>query len=155
LLLIGLTGCRDEARKPAAHAATSISSAADQCTPAIDVIAPSKVPKDVAHWADGRPVVGVGHLWTVRSALDVPPDRQQNSWVLKFPWYTRPFGLPRIDGHRLDGEGTFHSSAGRADDSSGTWVASLLEFSDAGCWEVDARYSDTAWLRFRILVGPR
>ena len=111
------------------------------------------MPKDVARWAQGRAVVGRRHLWTVRSALDVPPDRRPNGWLLKFPWYTRPFGLPRIDGRRLDGAGTFHASVNRADDQSGTWVASTLEFSDAGCWEVAARFFDTKAMRFRIRVG--
>jgi hypothetical protein len=125
-----------------------------ECAAGIEVVDPEKVPEDVARWSSGRPVVGAAHLWTVRSAIDVAPLHLENGWRLKFPWFTRPFGLPRIDGRRLDGDGAFHADANDATDQNGTWVASILEFSEPGCWEVSARYYDDNVLRFRVRVGP-
>jgi hypothetical protein len=122
------------------------------CRPGIGTVPKNEVPLPVFGWAQGAPVVGGGELWTIRSAIAVPAIHEQGTWLLKFPWFTRPFGLPQINGRRLDGPGTFRSDAGRADDQTGTWVASSLEFSVPGCWEVTARF-DNAKLSFRILVG--
>jgi hypothetical protein len=128
------------------------------CLPGIRTVPKNEVPLDVFAWAHGAPVVGHGELWTIRSAIDVPatyvpglhpvPSR----WFLKFPWFTRPFGLPRISGRRLDGPGTFRSDVGRADDQRGAFVVSSLDFSGPGCWEVTARF-DLVTISFRILVG--
>jgi hypothetical protein len=98
------------------------------------------VPSDVTRWAQGAPVIGEGSLWTTRSATEVPPVFQDGSWHLKFPWYLRPPGLPSITGHRIDGLGVFHADASQAVDVNGTWVASYLQFSSVGCWEVTGRY---------------
>ena len=54
----------------------------------------AREPHDVAAWAQGRPVVGEGSLWTIRSAVSVHPVQYGTGWHLKFPWYTRPNGLP-------------------------------------------------------------
>jgi hypothetical protein len=68
------------------------------------------------------------------------------------PWFTRPFGIPTIAAHRLDGSGTFHATANEAFDQNGKWVASLLVFSTAGCWEVTGRYHAST-LRFEARIG--
>jgi len=115
-------------------------------------------PRDVADWSIGAPVVGSAHLWTARSALDVQAVHDSNVWRLKFPWFTRlPFGLPQIDGRRIDGPGTFHSDVNKATSPDGTdWVASSLEFSEPGCWEITARYYDpTLPLTFRVEIGAK
>jgi hypothetical protein len=95
--------------------------------------------------------VGDSALWTIRSAIDVPGSHQSNIWRAKFPWYTRPFGLPTITGRRLDGTGTFRADAHPATDSRGTWVVSSLEFSRPGCWEVISRYGSSS-IRFRMHI---
>jgi hypothetical protein len=77
---------------------------------------------------------------------------------LKFPWFTRsPFGLPQIDGRRIDGPGTFHADVNKATSPDGTdWVVSSLEFSEPGCWEITARYYDpTLPLTFRLEIGAK
>ena len=130
---------------------TSTSPNATTCAASISVVPRAKVPHDVAAWAHGAAVVGNGALWTIRSAINVSPDHQQSVWRLKFPWYTRPFGLPTITGRRLDGVGIFHADANPATDSRGTWVVSSLEFSQAGCWQVTSRYR-TSTIRFRVRV---
>ena len=99
------------------------------------------VPADVAAWAGDRDVIGSGALWTARSSTAVAPIPLDGGWYLKFPWYTRPHGLPEITGRRLDGPGTFHADVNNATDSRGTWVVSGLSFSTAGCWEITARYA--------------
>jgi hypothetical protein len=121
------------------------------CAPGIDAVPKARVPRDVADWAGGAPVVGHGALWTIRSAIAVAPDHQAAGWLLKFPWDTRPFGLPTISGRRLDGPGAFHADAHPATDSRGTWVVSSLIFSGPGCWEVTGRYRAST-MRFRIHV---
>jgi hypothetical protein len=125
---------------------------APTCTASVKIVPQALVPRDVAAWADGSAVVGHGALWTIRSAIDVNGTRLPNGvWLLKFPWFTRPFGLPTISGRRLDGKGTFHANADPATDSRGTWVVSSLEFSHTGCWQVTGRYR-TSTLRFRVHV---
>ena len=110
------------------------------------------VPPDVAAWAGGRAVVGQGSVWTIRSAIAVAPNHQQDHWYLKFPWYLRPSGIPAITGRRTDGSGTFRADANLATDSRGTWTVSGLEFSSPGCWEVTARYKNSA-LTVTIFFG--
>jgi hypothetical protein len=116
------------------------------------------VPPDVAAWAQGAPVVGGGALWTVRSAIDVPavsvrtPNAPRDVWLLKFPWLTRPSGLPTIAGRRLDGPGGFAFDVHRAIGGRGAFVTSSLTFTVPGCWEVNARFGG-ATISFRILVG--
>lgn len=107
-------------------------------------VATESVPPDVAAWAHGVPVVGHDAVWTIRSAIDATPDLRNGHWYLKFPWYLRPPGIPAITGRRLDGQGTFSADANLAYDASGTWTVSGLSFSAAGCWEVTARYHDSA-----------
>jgi hypothetical protein len=124
-----------------------------ECTVIPPTVPAAEVPSDVSKWADDKPVIGERELWTIRSAPAVRANRQPDgSWLLKFPWFTRPFGIPTFAGGRLDGPGTFHGNGDQAIDQSGVWVASSLEFSAAGCWEVTARYQ-TAAITFRILVG--
>jgi hypothetical protein len=91
-------------------------------------------------------------LWTVRSLLSRAPTLDQGTWRTKIAWFTRPFGIPRFGGRRLDGAGTFHGEGNAATDQHGTWVASSLEFSAAGCWEVTVSYENTK-IVVRILVG--
>jgi hypothetical protein len=123
------------------------------CDPHVAVTPATDVPADVASWAQGAPVVGSGELWTVRSAIVNPSASQPDgTWLLKFPWFTRPFGLPRIVGRRLDGGGSFHADANAATDARGRWISSSLVFSAAGCWEVTGRF-DRATISFRTLVG--
>lgn len=121
------------------------------CAVSISVVPRAKVPHDVAAWAQGAAVVGNGALWTIRSAIDVPGSHQSNIWRVKFPWYTRPFGLPTITGRRLDGTGTFHADANPATDARGTWVVSSLEFSRPGCWQITSRYGSST-IRFNMHI---
>jgi hypothetical protein len=124
-----------------------------ECRSDVRTVAAANVPSDVRAWSGGRAVIGGGELWTARSAVIAVRNRQPDgSWLLKFPWFTRPFGLPRLEGRRLDGQGTFRGDANEAIDQRGKWVVSSLEFSTAGCWEVTARY-DRAKITFRVLVG--
>ena len=123
-----------------------------ECETGVETVPANEVPSDVAAWAGGEPVVGHGELWTARKLLSLAPTEDNGIWRAKIAWFTRPFGIPRIDGRRLDGPGTFHASADRADDQRGTWVASGLEFSQPGCWEVTASF-DNSEIVFRILVG--
>jgi len=112
----------------------------------------SVVPRDVAAWAQGRAVVGQGSLWTTRAAVGVPPRPDGTGWLLKFPWLTRPNGLPRIDGRRLNGPGVFHYDVNRAYDARGAFNTSTLRFSSAGCWQVTGRYGSST-VRFQLRVG--
>jgi hypothetical protein len=130
---------------------TSSSPSATTCAASIPVVPRAKLPHDVAAWAQGAVVVGNGALWTTRSAIDVPGSHQSNIWRVKFPWYTRPFGLPTITGRRLDGTGTFHADANSATDSRGTWVVSSFEFSRPGCWQVTSRYRGST-IRFNMHI---
>ena len=99
-----------------------------------------------------QPVVGSGALWTIAAALHLPGNHQLRGWVIKMPWFTRPFGIPAIAARRLDGIGTFHATADEAIDENGKWVASNLIFSTAGCWEVTGRYRAST-LRFEARIG--
>lgn len=122
------------------------------CAAGVTTVPKSQVPADVARWAGGAAVVGQGALWTIRSAIDVPPSHQRNgSYLLKFPWYTRPFGLLSISGHRVDGPGTFRSDEAEATDAYGRWVASTFTFSQPGCWEVTGRYHRSS-IRFHLRI---
>jgi hypothetical protein len=142
-------------QSPSSTATTSTSPSATTCAASISVVPRAKVPHDVAAWAQGA-VVGNGALWTRRANIDVPGSHQSNIWRVKFPWYTRPFGLPAITGRRLDGTGTFHAEANPATDSRGTWVVSSLEFSRPGCWQVTGRYrSSTIRFRMHILANAQ
>jgi hypothetical protein len=123
-----------------------------ECATGVMAVPKTDVPLEVYGWADGAPVVGHGELWTVRSLLSQTPTRDGGVWRVKIAWFTRPFGIPRIDGRRLDSPGTFRADANEATDARGTWVASLLEFSRPGCWEVTARFG-LSKVVFRILVG--
>jgi hypothetical protein len=157
---VAVSGRNDNARvsvgqSSSSTATTSSSPSATTCAASISVVARAKVPHDVAAWAQGAAVVGNGALWTVRSAIDVPGSHQSNIWRVKFPWYTRPFGLPTITGRRLDGTGTFHAHANPATDARGTWVVSSFEFSRPGCWQVTSRYgSSTIRFNMHILANP-
>lgn len=112
----------------------------------------AREPHDVVEWARGKPVFGEGSLWTIRSAVSVPGVQYGNGWHLKFPWYTRPNGLPRIEGRRLDGPGTFHYDVNLAFDARGSFNTSTLDFSVPGCWQITGQYR-TSRLRFNLSVG--
>ncbi|HXQ60957.1 MAG TPA: hypothetical protein VN796_01415 [Acidimicrobiales bacterium] len=116
-------------------------------------VAAAKVPASVARWARGAPVIGSGSLWTIRSALDVRPDFRNGRWLLKFPWYLRPPGVPEITGRRIDGRGAFHADDSQAVDAHGVWDASSLQFSVGGCWEITGRFHAST-LTVRIRVPP-
>jgi hypothetical protein len=130
----------------------STTTVAAQCDANVAVPA-ADVPSDVAAWASGRPVIGGGALWSPLLATRVGVSVNGTSYDLKFPWFTKPVGLPRIDARRLDGASSFHADANLATDARGTWVSSTLQFSAPGCWAVTARYSGST-LRFRIAVAP-
>jgi hypothetical protein len=133
---------------------TPVGARVTACATPVVAVAAAKVPHDVEAWAGGAPVVGKGALWTIRSAFGtrgaVYPG---HGWLVKFPWFTRPFGLPRIDAKRIDGPGTFRAGVDRAVDESGTFVTSSLVFSAPGCWEITSRFDDSV-VRFRLEVGP-
>ena len=112
----------------------------------------SVIPRDVAAWAQGRAVVGEGSLWTTRAAVGVPPRPDGTGWLLKFPWLTRPNGLLRIDGRRLNGPGVFHYDVNRAYDARGAFNTSTLRFSTAGCWQITGCYGSST-VRFQLRVG--
>jgi hypothetical protein len=146
------SACSSGAHRSVPTGLRPASTIAGTCVLGIDRVPASEVPRDVAAWANDRAVIGAGALWTERSALAVPPHYQQGAWYLKFPWYTRPFGLPTVTARRVDGPGMFWFSANRATDATETWVASNLVFSTTGCWEVTSSYRNSS-LRFRIRVG--
>jgi hypothetical protein len=124
-----------------------------ECAVIPPAVPAADVPSDVSAWAHGGPVIGERELWTVRSAPAVQINPQPDgTWLLKFPWFTRPFGIPTFTGARLDGPGTFRGNGDQAIDQRGVWVVSSLEFSTPGCWEVTARYQTSA-ITFRILIG--
>jgi hypothetical protein len=122
------------------------------CATSINPVPVADVPADVAVWAVGTPVIGQGALWTILSAIGVPGRHDSTGWHLKFPWYTRPNGLPQVDGRRLDGSGTFQFDVNRAFAANGAFVTSTLDFSVSGCWEVTGRFGGST-LRFDLDVG--
>lgn len=154
LLLAGASvgACSSRHGTPNA-AAPAASTPAAACATPIGPATAGGIPPDVAAWAHGVPVIGGGALWTIRSAVDVAATAYRAGWHLKFPWYTRPNGLPKIEGRRLDGSGTFSYDVNTAYDSTGPFVTSTLDFSDPGCWEVTGRF-DNSMLQFRLRVGP-
>jgi hypothetical protein len=109
-------------------------------------------PHDVALWAHGEQVIGEGSLWTVRSATSVHGVQYGTGWHVKFPWFTRFNGVPRIEGRRIDGPGTFSYDVNRAYDARGAWNTSTLDFSVPGCWQVTGQFGASTVL-FRLSVG--
>lgn len=157
LLVVGIVGVGVRAiEDPPVRVSTAPSTAAPRrdvpCLTGVKTVPAKDVPADVARWADDAAVVGGGELWTVRSLLSLEPTFQSGVWHAKIGWFTKPFGVPRFSGRRLDGPGTFHGDGTAATNASGTWVASGLDFSAEGCWEVTASY-DTSQITFRLLVG--
>jgi hypothetical protein len=157
-LLVIVAGCTASHPRSAISTSTSTSTTATHhitgvrpCVATMTAVPPDRVPRDLAHGQ--QPVVGSGALWTVAAALQPHAMiRQLRGWVIKMPWFTRPFGIPAITARRLDGIGTFHATASEAIDQNGRWVASNLIFSTAGCWEVTGRYHAST-LRFEIRIG--
>jgi hypothetical protein len=137
-------GARSAATSTAATATT-------KCVASIEPVH-ARIPHDVAAWAQDKPVIGEGSLWTIRSAISVPSVQYGQGWHLKFPWYTRPNGVIQIHGRRLDGPGTFQFDVNLAWDARGKFDTSTLDFSVPGCWEVTGRYG-TSSLRFDLSVG--
>lgn len=160
LLLVACSPATKAASKPPPSSSTPTSAGAivgdspTACSTPIRTVAAASAPPDVRAWAHGQGVVGAGALWAIRTAFDVAGTPYQHGWLVKFPWFTRPFGLPRIDARRLDGPGRFRSSVNAAIDEAGTFVTSSLVFSTAGCWEVTSRFDDSV-VRFRLRVGAR
>lgn len=152
-LAVIVAGCsashHSSATPTSATTTTVLAAAARPCTRTLTAVPPDRVPHDVAH---GRPVVGSGALWTIASALHLHGDHQLRGWVIKMPWFTRPFGIPLITARRLDGVGSFHATADEAIDQNGRWVASNLIFSTAGCWEVTSRFRGST-LRFELRIS--
>ena len=130
---------------------TTPSTAAVGCVAGIEPVRAGE-PQDVVAWAEGRPVIGEGSLWTIRSAINVHGVQYGTGWHVKFPWYTRPNGLLQIDGRRLDGPGSFTYDVNRAYDARGAFNTSTLNFSVPGCWQVTGRFG-TSTLRFNLSVG--
>jgi hypothetical protein len=144
---------RNDGPSPSVHTEPPASGSSHRACNQVPRPVPSAdVPGDVLAWAGGRDVIGSGALWTARSATAVAPTPLDGGWYLKFPWVTRPHGLPEITGRRLDGPGTFHADVNDATDSRGTWVVSGLYFSTAGCWEVTARYAGST-LTMNLAAG--
>lgn len=154
-LVVIVAGCSASHHSSAISTSTSTTATARAtgvrpCSSTMTAVPPDRVPRDLA---DGHePVVGSGALWTIAAALHLHGNHQPGGWVIKMPWFTRPFGIPAIAAQRLDGTGTFHATANEAIDQNGTWVASNLIFSTAGCWEVTARFHAST-LRFEVRVG--
>ena len=122
------------------------------CTSGPAAVAAESVPPDVAAWARGVPVVGHDAVWTIRSAIDAAPDLQNGHWYLEVSLV--PAASGHSDAHRSPTRrpGTFSADANLAYDASGTWTVSGLTFSAPGCWEVTARYQDSA-LTVRIVFA--
>src|SRR4029079_10874766 len=61
-------------------------------------VAADRVPTDIAAETSGRPGIGDRALWTVHSALTVPPvyDVEATELFLKFPWMRREPGALTI-----------------------------------------------------------
>jgi hypothetical protein len=160
MLLVACSPAPKAASKPRLSSTTPTSvgtivgASPKPCSTTIRTVPTARVPQDVRAWAHGQAVVGDGALWTIRRAFDVAGTPYQHGWLMKIPWFTRPFGLPRIDARRIDGPGTLRSSVNPATDEAGTFVTSSLMFSTAGCWEVTSRF-DGSVLRFRLQVGAR
>jgi hypothetical protein len=90
-------------------------------------------------------VIGNGALWTLRSALDVPPTRERDgTFSLKFPWFRAVAGWVDIAGHRVDGPGTFRADSPHSGYPPTGFVPSMLYFSGSGCWEVTGREAASA-----------
>jgi hypothetical protein len=158
ILLVACSPATKAASKPPPSSTTPTSTGAiagdspKPCSTRIRTVAAASAPQDVRAWAHGQGVVGAGALWTIRPAFDAGGTPYEHGWLVKFPWFTRPFGLPRIDARRIDGPGSFRSSVNAATAEAGTFVTSSLVFSTAGCWEVTSRF-DGSVLRFRVQVG--
>jgi hypothetical protein len=158
LLLTACSAPTKAVPKPVASSTSPTSVAAitgdsrKACATPIATVRPAEVPQAVRAWAHGQAVVGHGALWTLRGAIDNAGTPYERGWLFKIPWFTRPFGLPRIDATRLDGTGSFRPSVHRATDEAGTFVTSSLIFSTAGCWQVTSRFDDSV-VRFRLPVG--
>ncbi len=154
LLLVMVAGCSASHHRSATSTstttATSRATGVRPCASALTAVAPDRVPRDLAHGE--QPVVGSGALWTIEAALHLHGNHQPRGWVIKMPWFTRPFGIPLITARRVDGVGTFHATANEAIDQNGKWVASNLIFSTAGCWGVTARFRAST-LRFEARIG--
>ncbi len=154
-LLVIVAGCSASHHTSATPTSTSTTptsraAGARPCASAIPAVAPDRVPRDLAS-GDQR-VVGSGALWTIEGALHLHGNHQLRGWVIKMPWFTRPFGIPLITARRIDGVGTFRATADEAMDQNGKWVASNLIFSTAGCWAVTARFRAST-LRFDARIG--
>jgi hypothetical protein len=124
------------------------------CASGIGTTPAKDVPTDVRAWAHGKPVVGHGELWTLRSAIaaDTLMRNSRGEWWMKIEWFTRSFRQLTIFARRLDGAGGSRAGISRAADQNGTRFTSNVGFAGPGCWEVNARSKDSA-ITFRILVG--
>jgi hypothetical protein len=123
------------------------------CTRLPRPVPAADVPAPVAMWADGRPLVGTGSLWTARTVLRQRANRVEGGWRIKLGWYVHPAGPdatpPTLTARRIDGPGRATGEAGAATDQHGTWFASAITLPHAGCWQITATHgSDT--VRFRI-----
>jgi hypothetical protein len=126
----------------------------DPCASRVRPIGSAVVPAEVRAWAHNGPVLGGGRIWTQASALNVPAEFGSGIWALKFPWYLYPAtgGVPTLSGRRLDGPGHFRGTASAAlGGPAPRWVASGLDFSTLGCWQVTARYRGSS-LTLRLVV---
>jgi hypothetical protein len=131
-------------------------SAAEKCR-VLPAVPPSSVPTAVKEWSGGGPVIGSGAIWTGRipnRVLDQNPHTEEGPPRLKLGWYLHPArgDVPTITGRRINGSGTLTASAGPAISDGRTWVASTLDFSEPGCWEITAKYQDST-LEFRLRVA--
>jgi hypothetical protein len=107
VICLSVAGCSSSAHNATAPTSVGVTSTAVAvCDSGVEAVRPANVPSDVVVWASGKAVVGKGALWTVRSALDVPATYRHGVWSLKFPWYTRPFGLP--EGQRTAQRWSWH-----------------------------------------------
>jgi len=116
-------------------------------------VSAERVPPAVSQWASGRPVVGSGAVWTPRDNLLDEHRLIGGVARMKTGWYLRPAVGEDVTltGKRLDGPGDVQIGSGPAFSEGTWWVASTFSFSDAGCWQLTARYRGTT-LRVQLRV---
>ena len=128
---------------PGQQAATAAASMVNTLNPSLTN--PGLRPHDV--------VIGHGGLWVDKNAvLQRTPefDLQTSTWILrKFPWFRATTDPLTIQGHRIDGAGTFQATHPADADYSIGFIPSDLTFSTGGCWQITATI-DTTTIRFYI-----
>ena len=149
---VGVWNAQDSAVKVRTVPSTSSRAHEIGCETGVETVPANEVPSDVAAWADGEPVVGHGELWTARSLLSLAPTEDHGIWRAKIAWFTRPFGIPKINGAPARRPRHLHASTPIRDRPEGNLGRVGVSSSRPGCWEVTASF-DNSQIVFRILVG--